>query len=149
VEVQPDHPAVVRFKKALEQAETTQVPYSQHFPFRVSQLLALEPVLRHVMAIAMWNAEVCNGGIDQWLENGNSCTFPYLLAACDAVGTPNAKRVAEMAIGVTDGSNFDDAGSEDIHHLDDGESPYDKLDVEYYSFNDEFLREAGERLLPV
>jgi hypothetical protein len=103
------------------------------------------------MAIAMWDSQVLNGGIDQWLENGYACTLPYLLAACDAVGTLNAKRVADMAVGVSEsleGSNYDDAGSEDINHefLQD-ESPYDKLDTEYYTFNEEFIREAGERLL--
>lgn len=151
--------AVKLFEDTVEQAETVQALHVPGLDTRATRLLCLDLVPRHAMAIAMWNASVCNGGIDQWLEHGYACTLPYLLYALAAVGTPNAKRVADMATAAAeslDVSNHDDYGSHGIRHLasyerdedEDGPSKFEKLDDEYYSFSEDFMNEAASRLFP-
>ena len=120
-------------------------------------LLNLDAVERKAVILGNFHYQVCNGGLQQWVDNGYaSSAGPDLLTLLDEIGTETAKKVSEIVkkvlvhvdLSVEKGETYDYWLEE---WIDEEEPDYilevQALDSPYYDLSDVFTAEVEKYLV--
>ena len=122
-------------------------------------LLNLDAIERKAVILGNFNYQVCNGGIQQWVDNGYCVTAQDLLSILEEMDTENSRRVAKIVREVlphVDLTCTENRGFGQNYWADDEEwyddtppswfEEIDKLTDEYYEFYESFTPEIEEYL---
>lgn len=120
-------------------------------------LLSLDTVERKAVLLGNFHYQTCNGGIQQWIDNGYASSGGKdVLTILEEMDTELSQRVAKIVRGVLQYVDLsaDNIGFGEDYWLeswDDDNQPacydeVDKLTDEYYEFYEEFVPEVEQYL---
>jgi hypothetical protein len=123
-------------------------------------LMNLDAAERKAVLLGNFHYQTCNGGLQQWVENGYACSGPDLLTILEEMDTENSRRVAGIVrtvLGYVDlsqenrgcGGNYwtqEWSGPDEDEEVPACFEEVDRLTDEYYSFYDEFVVEVEQYL---
>lgn len=120
-------------------------------------LLNLDTVERKAVILGNFHYQVCNGGLQQWVDNGYASSAGVdLLSLLDEIGTETAKKVSEIVKKVLEHVDLTAAstgwgdywlegwdGEEEPEHILEVQA----LDTPYYDLSDVFTEEVERYLV--
>lgn len=124
----------------------------------------VDQIHRDAIYLGNLHYQVCNGGFQQWVDNGYGLNARETIEALEKVGTPNAKNTIDLIEGlepyidinqknegffqnywIEEFDEYDDYGYENAEHI----QYCEEISDQYFEYSEELAKEIENYFTPV